>query len=206
MDIRTADEYEMSALRSMSSQEPEKLIVRFHMEADQDEAASAEAGRPIFVERPYIEIKIPGNKDEIRNRPMREGDKIRFARQWDAFKSKADQPVVGTPLSAIPFLTKSQVAEFQVFNCLTAEHVRDMPDSLAQKFMGINSIKQRVKTFLEAAAGAAPAEKLQAELAERDSKISTQEQALKAQGDMIKVLQEKMEAFQKATPAQPTRK
>ena len=207
MDLRTADENDMAALRLMRDNEPEKLLVQFHMEAEKDEKASSEAGRPIFKEQPYIEIRIPGNKDEIRNRPMRPQDMERFPKQWAAFKNKAEQPVIGTPLEAIPFLTKAQVLEFKAANCVTAEHVRDMPDGLAQKFMGAHSIRQRITTFLEAAAGAAPAEKLRMELEKRDELIAVQTKALKDQGDKLEELTRTVEALAtKPSPAPLIRK
>lgn len=203
MQLGTADQSEMEALRIMSQGEQNKLLVRFYMEAEQDDDKSAEAGRPIFVERPYIEIRIPGNKDEIRRRPVRYGDAEKFPPQWAAFKNKEAQPVIGTPLEALPFLTKAQVLEFKASHCLTAEHVRDMPDSLAQKFMGSHSIRQRITAFLDAAAGAAPAEKLQAELQKRDDVISAQSKALADQGTKLAELTKIVEALPKAPPPAP---
>ena len=169
MDLRTADEHEMSMLNmQLGGRAPDKLLVKFYSVAEQDLAKSAEEGRPIFIERPFIEIRIPGNKDEIRCRPARISagkfnpdefnasgdvnrlpDDIRFPRQWAAFKNNAEQPIIGTPLDAVPFLTKAQVAEFKAFNCVTAENVRDMPDGLAMKFMGMHDLRRRIGAFLD---------------------------------------------------------
>ena len=46
-----------------------------------------------------------------------------------------------------------------------------MSDGNAQKFMGASQLRAKVKTFLEAAAGAAPALAMQAELEKRDGEI-----------------------------------
>ena len=124
-------------------------------------------------------------------------DDIRFPRQWAAFKNREEQPATGTPLETLPFLTKAQVLEFKAANCTTAEHVRDMSDGLAQKFMGIHDIRRRIAVFLEAAAGAAPAERLAGELKKRDDLIATQTQNLKEQGDAIEALRKQIEALSK---------
>ena len=43
-----------------------KLWIRFFVDAEQDLEESEQAGRPIFSEKEFIEIRIPGDKDEIR--------------------------------------------------------------------------------------------------------------------------------------------
>jgi len=164
-----------------------RLYVKFHMEASHNEEKSIEAGRPIFIDEEYITIMVPGDRDII-CRPVRSMDKQEYAVQYAAFKAGLEQPTEGTPLSVLPFLTKVQVAELHAVNVKTAEQLRDMSDVLAQKFMGINSMRQQVGAFLEAAAGAAPALKLQAELEKRDNTIATLQAALDAQGKKIEEL------------------
>lgn len=148
-----------------------KLWARFFLEAEHDVEASATAGRPIYRDVEFIEIRVPGDKDEIRVRPVRESDKQQFPRQYAAFKQGMEAPIIGTHLDKIPFITKAQVAELNAIGVKTAEQLRDMSDSNATKIMGANGLRKRVSDFLAAAEGAAPALKLQSELEKRDNEI-----------------------------------
>jgi hypothetical protein len=139
------------------------------------------AGRPIYKDAEWVEIRISGNKDEIRDRAVRENDKRLFPREYAAFKAGAEAPLEGTPLESVPFLTPAQVMELRAFGCRTAEHVRDMADANAQKFMGMHSIRQRLRDFLAAAEGAAPMLAMRAELERVQSEKDAQVAALQEQ-------------------------
>jgi hypothetical protein len=167
-----ADSKEMEAFQAYSGLTPNKNYVRFFLEAEVNEAKSNEAGRPIYEEKEYITIQVPGDKENIIVRPIRPTDKHMYAQQYAAFKANREAPQEGTPLDKLPFMTKAQVMEFNSVGIKTAEQVVEMSDILAQKFMGINAIKKRVADFLSAAAGNAPNEKLQAELSKRDDTIA----------------------------------
>jgi hypothetical protein len=164
-----------------------KLFVQFHMQATQDMELSAKEGRPVHVEQEFITIIVPGEHDS-RVRPVRESDRQQYAQQYQAFKNKQEQPVTGTPLSVLPFLTMAQVADLNAANVKTAEQLVAMPDVHAQKFMGMNAIRKRAKDFLDAAAGNAPVERLNKELAERDATIATLQKAIDDQGKKIEEL------------------
>jgi len=191
--MQMADDQAMRALEAMSTPRvgDEKLFVRFSMEAEQDMQKSAEMGRPVYREVEYITIQVPGDKDNMPHRPAMPEDKTRFAKQYAAFKSNSAEPLTGTPLSVLPFLSKAQVLEFNAVGLKTAEHIRDMADILGQKFIGIQQVKKRVTDFLAAAEGAAPALKLQSELEKRDQEIKALNQALKEQGEQIQKLQQR---------------
>ena len=165
-----------------------KLFAQFFMEAVQDVAASEKAGRPIFKEEEFVRIRVPGDALNEVVREVRPIDRDTFADQYRAFKANQDQPLVGTPLDKVPFLTKARVLEFQAVGLRTAEHVRDMSDAVAQKFMDAHSIRKRIADFLASASGAAPVEQLNAELASRDEQIAVLKQALEAQGEKIEQL------------------
>jgi len=149
-----------------------RLIVHFYMEAEQNEEKSNEQGRPVYEDKEYIRIMVPGDATNIIARPIRPIDKQQFAQQYAAFKEGRDAPQSGTPLDKLPFLTKGQVLEFAAVNIHTAEQVRDMSDQLGQKFMGIHSVKKRITDFLLAAEGNAPVTKMRAELEKRDAALA----------------------------------
>ena len=148
-----------------------RLYVEFSLEPQKNEDKSAAEGRPVFDSVEWIRIRVPGDKDNNVSRAIRPGDKERFPQHWAAFKNKEQAVIEGTILESIPFLTKAQVLEFNGVNVRTAEQFVNLPDALGQKIMGYHALKKRIQTFLDAAKGAAPALKLQAELEKRDAEI-----------------------------------
>jgi hypothetical protein len=184
MALQIADQDAMEAYQGNAK----RLSATFFLEAVEDPDESAKQGRPIFREEEWVRIMVPGDKDNIVVRNVRQIDKELYPAQYAAFKNRQEQPVVGTPLDQIPFLSKPRVMEFQALGLKTAEQVRDMSDTIAAKFMDAHGIRKRVAAFLVAAADGAPTEKLQAELAERDAKIAQLMQAIESQGEKIEQL------------------
>src|SRR5687767_12230241 len=99
-----ADESWMQAVE----QQQEKLFVRFGLHPKKDEEASRTAGRPIFTDTEYVEIMVPGDKQNIIHRPVTSEDRRRFARQYDAWLTGKGEQLVGTPLAEWPGVTRSQ--------------------------------------------------------------------------------------------------
>lgn len=149
----------------------EKLIVRFEDHPHLDDAASREANRPIFKMMPYIKIMIPGDKDTVIHRPVREGDKTRFAKAYLAFRAGQSQ-VQGTPLSEWPKITRAQVEELKYFNIRTIEDLANVSDSQTHRFMGIHQLRDEARRHLELLKEQAPLDKVQAELKSRDETIA----------------------------------
>lgn len=141
----------------------DKTFAQFYMRPTQDKAATLEAGRPIYVDKPYVRIMVPGDKDNIVDRPMRMQDKRRWPRQWQAFEIGMEQVASGTPLSEWAGIARSQVEELRHFNIRTVEDLCNVPDSIAQKFMGINKLKGKAKDYVAEAEKQAPYDKLREE-------------------------------------------
>ena len=203
-EAQTEAEFEL--MRQQMGYAPEqdaRLLAKFSMEpVELSETTKEERikagqmppdalGRPVYEEQEFITIYIPGDKDNVIFRPIRNVDKVRFAAQYRAFRDNKSQPDVGTPLSSLPFMSKSQVLELEYFGCKTAEQLVGMSDVNGQKVIGWSQLKKRVQTFLDAAAGAAPALKLQSELEKRDADIDTLRKQLEAQSKIIEGLQRK---------------
>lgn len=165
------------------------LFVRFFMRPKLDQEKSTEAGRPIYVDFPHIQIMQPGNKESIIERPANDMDKQRFARHWRAFQDRVndDDLVEGTRLEEWPGISRSQVEELKFFNVHTLEQLVAMSDSNAQGFMGINALKQRAQAYLDAASDNAAAEQLaeakrqNEELQERLAAMAERIEALEAE-------------------------
>ena len=142
------------ALGRNSQAGDENLLVRFYKHPMQDSAKTLEEGRPIFSEKDFIEIMIPGNKDSIIQRPASKLDINRFPRHWQAYQSRTSQDgMEGTPLEEWPGINRAQVEEFKFMNIRTVEQLATMSDANSQKFNGINSIRDKAKAYLESAKG-----------------------------------------------------
>ena len=98
------------------------LLVKFYIKAVADKTATAEQGRPIFREREYIDIRIPGSRDGAA-RPATFRDQQRFPKHYQAFKQRIDQPSEGTPLVEWGMISRSQAEELAFKNIKTVEQL-----------------------------------------------------------------------------------
>lgn len=142
-------------------------------------------GRPVYEEQEFVTIYIPGDKDNVIFRPVRNVDKVQYGDQYRAFKANKEQPVSGTPLDKLPFMSKAQCLELSYFGIKTAEQLVGASDAAGQRIIGWSQLKRQVQSFLDAAAGAAPTQKLHAELEKRDNEIATLRAALEEQRKRI---------------------
>lgn len=173
-----------------------RLAVRFYKKAVQDAAKSTEAGRPIFEEKDFVVIMVPGDKDNIVDRQVWDdasnpnSDTQRFGRQYDAWRRNQQQETTGTPLSAWPGVTRSQVEELAYLKVYSVEQLASVSDGNLQKMgPGYLGLRLKARDFLQAAAGTAPVEKMRAELEKRDSEMETLKRALREQGEALAQLQ-----------------
>jgi len=157
----------------------DKLRVRFEVHAVKNEYESNQQGRPIFFDQEYIQIVVPGSRD-VSTFPLDEHYKRRFAKAYARWKAEGggELKIQGTILAELPWLSKSQIAELNYSNVHTVEQLAEMSDVNAMKFMGSYQLRERAKNFMLAAAGEAPALKLQAELEQRDNHIQVLERKI----------------------------
>ena len=167
----------------------EKMHVQFYMGAIKNDAKTLEAGRPIFDD---VEcIKIFNSKDNIIDRPIRDTDKQRWPRQYMAWKAgNQEAGISGTLLENWNVLTKAQAEELKYFKIRTVEQLAEMPDSQAAGILGFQQLKTKAKLYVQMASEAAPVQKMQEALAQRDATIE-------AQADQLKKLAAKVEALEK---------
>lgn len=155
-----------------------KLFVSFSMRPHPNKAKSEKEGRPIYEQREYITIMVPGDKTNVVCRPVQELDRRRFHAKYAAFKAGNQDVVTGTPLDTVPWITREQVEELKYFNVRTLENLADLADVHAQKFMGINSLRQRARDAIALAKEQAPALRLTQELRDRDTRIEALEKRM----------------------------
>jgi len=170
------------------------LGVRFDRRPMQDHEATTRAGRPIFKEVDFIHIWTPGDKTTEIDVPVDDHYRQRFAAKYEAYLAGRDQDSAdGTPLSQWPGLTGAQVQELAHFRVKTVEQLAEMSDDNISK-LGPGYLERRkaAKIYLEAAAGNAPLERMQADLQLRDNLIEQQKIQMKSMQDAIKELQKKV--------------
>lgn len=176
-----------NANQAFANLEPVKhgLSVQFYMFPRQNSEQTLLKGRPIFDETEYVRIMVPGDKASIVERPVRLGhfemaDNVRFAAEYERFKRNASQGVVGTPLSEWPPLSRSHVKELEHFNVHTVEQLAEMSDTHMQKFMGLQSLRELARRFMQHAEGIAPLTKMQAAIDESTNIIGAQKAQMDA--------------------------
>ncbi len=148
------------------------LGIRFFHLAVEDEKASRESGLAKFRDIEMIEVLIPGDRNPI-HRKVKDEDKVRFKRQYDAFKESNASEIQGTHLNQFPFISAAQRKELEYLNIFTGEQLINMPDGNIDKIgVGGRELIKKVKAFMDMAKDSAVAvamaeenEKLRAEMA-----------------------------------------
>lgn len=149
-----------------------KLYVTFYVRAVMNNFESAQQGRPIFNEKEYVRIIVPGDSKTTVDCPVTDEFRMRFAKQYELFKKGMEQAVTGTPLEVWPQLTVGLVAELKAMHISTVEQLAELDDGKAQRIMGSHELRRRARAFLDAAQGEAANNKMLAELEKRDEEIN----------------------------------
>ena len=155
---------------------------RFYMRPVLQELKSAQAGRPIYEDREYVEITVPGNRGSVHDTPVKEEHRRRWPALYRAFKDGQEAPSEGTPLAEWPAVTRSQVEELAHFHVRTVEQLAGLPDDALGRVvaMGGYALREKAQRFLDQAAGLAPMEALAAKAERDDAKLAAMEEQIRA--------------------------
>lgn len=185
-----ADDVEMQLAENRNAF-ASRVFAEFSLHPRRNALKSVEAGREVFDDVEYVRIVVPGERDGV-HRPATQRDRESYPKQYAAFRQNLSQDSAsGTPLTHVPWLSPSMVAELRFFNCRTVEQLAAMPDNAAQKFPGILNLRQKAKDFIEVARGAAPVAQLREQLAEEKRKREELEFRLLEMAEELKALQKK---------------
>ena len=179
------DESQIMYAGTQAHKDDARLFVEFSFQARLDSKLSDEAGHNVYKDVEFVTIRIPGDKTTSVHRPVRPSDKQRFPFQYQQFKTKAGEVVVGTPLTLWPFINPARVKELEYFNVRTVEQLAAMPDGNAGQMMGIQALKQQAKDYVAHSKEQAPLIAVQKELAGRDATIETLKAQLASQGAQL---------------------
>jgi len=128
-----------------------KMAVFFYTKQVQNSFKTAQENRPIFDEKIFLKKLVPGDSTLIVDRPMRPTDVEEHPIEWARFEQKKENRVSGTPLDAWPILSDTQKAEFRALNIFTIDQFAQLPDSVGNKIMGFNDLRDKARTFILAA-------------------------------------------------------
>ena len=133
-----------------NQQEADKaLLVKFYYHEVQDTAESKKQGRPIFKEKLYLEIRIPGQRNVQVRRPATLRDKARFPDHLEAFEKRVEAPTEGTPLLEWALITRTQAEEMSFLNVKTVEQLASMKDTNTQQFMNGYKLREQAIKWLK---------------------------------------------------------
>lgn len=147
-------------------------IAKFYVHTVQDVARTAATGayrgRPVDM----VRIIIPGDKHNIVERRVKESDKEKYAREYEAFRKMEDYQPDGTLLQNWPLLSRSQVEDLKYSNIFTVEQLSEVPDNMLSSLgLGGRLLRKHAKAFLETAATGAVSSKLVSENAHLQSTV-----------------------------------
>ena len=174
----------------------DRLWVRFEMVSVEDPVKSAAEGRTICVDVPHIEIRTPGDRDNILFRPMTDLDKQRFRKRYEEWmKTQNDEPTEGTPLSEVPIFRKREVEELRYMNIYTLEQCAGLSDAHVKKDRGLFQYREKAKNYLDVALRGKEASRLQAEKDELQQWKNANEQVQKDQAVLIQELRAQIQSL-----------
>lgn len=174
-----------------------ELPVKFYWRAVKDEAASAKAGRPIYVDKEYVRIHIPKDKFNVPDKPVDDRIRLAYPVQYRHFRATQQSTGLnGMPLAEWPQVTRSQVEELRHGGILTVEQLAAIPEAKVQDDPPMAALRQRAADYLAAAKGAAPVEQMRTQLEEKDSELAVLRRQLKEQQEQNTRLEKKARAAQ----------
>lgn len=173
-----------------------RLYIQFGLYPQKDEGKSLKEGRPIFNDVEYVKIMVPGDLSNIVHRPVHPEDKRRFAAQYAAYKSGADQQLEGTPLKEWPAISRGQVEELAHFKVHTVEQLAALSDGLIVNIGPVQALKQKAIDWLARAKGGAPLAQMRAQIAEKDAETALLKKQLEELAAANKANSEALAALQ----------
>jgi len=170
-----------------------KMAVFFHAVQVQNNFKTMTEKRPIFEEKVFLKKLVPGDSTLVVDRPMREQDVEEYPIEWARFEQKKEQRVSGTPIDVWSVLSETQKAEFKALHIFTIDQFAQLADSVGNKIMGFNDLRDKARAFIAAAKDSAVFDKIRAET---DAKLAQQEVEMA----QLRVLVEKLSAKKTGRP------
>jgi hypothetical protein len=132
------------------------VYAKFYISPLKNETLSAEQGRPVYEDKEFIEILASGNSNNIIRRKASDMDRQRFRAAYAKFKEGDAEQLVGTPLSEVSWVSRSQVEELAYMKCRTVEQLANIMDQACTGVPGLYDLKRKATAWLLKTEGEAP--------------------------------------------------
>ena len=165
-----------------------KMAVFFHAVQVQNNFKTMTEKRPIFEEKVFLKKLVPGDSTLVVDRPMREQDVEEYPIEWARFEQKKEQRVSGTPIDVWSVLSETQKAEFKALHIFTIDQFAQLADSVGNKIMGFNDLRDKARAFIAVAKDSAVFDKIRAET---DAKLAQQEEEMAQLRELVNQLSAK---------------
>ena len=170
----------------------DNVIPCFYLRSVYKKGKSKQEGRPIYEDQEYVQMLIPGDKNEIPDMPVKDEHKERWPDQYKRFKEKQEPTTSGTPLHQWPEMTPARVSALKDINVFTVEQMANLNDvALKQVGPDGHELKRRAQNYLEVAEGVKSVEEMD---------------ELKARLDALESENKELKKNQKKKPGRPRKK
>lgn len=164
-----------------------RLAVSFYKKPVENVVKTEQEGRPIYEDKVFVRILVPGDSLSIIDTFAHEDHKKRFPVQWQHFLNKQgndDDSISGTPLNQWPLISTSQAEELRGLKFYTVEQVASASDQQITRIgmltgMSPYTFRDKAKAFLNLAQESAEKDKRDAEI----KALQDQNAKLKAESD-----------------------
>ena len=128
------------------------LPARLHLQAVEDAKATAEKGRPVFTEKLFITVYLPGGDTVIR--AVKESDKYEWPAAFQAWERDKSTPQDGTPLEEWPQIGPGAIATLKANNVFTVEGLLALSDTHCDKIGPVAGMfRQKAEAYVKRAEG-----------------------------------------------------
>ena len=115
---------------------------------------SEEAGTAVYRECDYISIRTHGQKHSNPVRKIKDQDKVRFPKIWEAYQKNESVVEDGTPIDRLPTIDKARLYELKAAGIKTIEMLASIQDGNVKSLgPGGMTLKTKAKQYLEGNSG-----------------------------------------------------
>jgi hypothetical protein len=166
-----------------------RLWVRFVRKSARNAYKSDLEGRPIFEPVDYIQIQQPGERDMLM-RPVKEEDKLRFPKHWEAFQANTKQAPEGTPVQML-FPNEPHITDMLIdLRILTVEQLAQLSEA------GINRLGMDGRKYVARAAAAMDQSAKAAEVSRLTRELTEAQEKNKLMEDQMAQMRARMDSLE----------
>jgi hypothetical protein len=176
-DVGTVDEWVGVAKQAKDGDDT--AIPRFYIRSVLNKARTREDGVQRYMNKPFVEIIIPGDQKNIVDCPVQDSHKERWPREWAEFRARGENRPQGIQIEAWGELDPALRDELKYQKFLTVEQIASASDLSLQKIHGGIDIRKAAQRYLK------PRPENERALLDENEKLRHEVENLKAKMDQI---------------------